>query len=188
VKLGPLDPAAEPGPHAGAGLLLGAGGSHVDYRLTAQVHHAPGEDGGMAVLVARDGSVSIRRNDQPPAATPFWSIDMPVGSDQMPVLGQSMAPPHAPAAVSYTLVVRVVRGATVARVNARTLNDAGDVLHFAFAEVERPLADGFVARMPDEGPWDWEHRNEATGKMLRADGAGATRDLDRMVCWERADR
>ncbi|MCC7387207.1 MAG: hypothetical protein IT431_00415 [Phycisphaerales bacterium] len=173
VKLGPLDPAAEPGPHAGAGLLLGAGGSHVDYRLTAQVHHAPGEDGGMAVLVARDGSVSIRRNDQPLPDTPLWSIDMPVGPDQMPVLGQGMGSPHLQKADSYTLVVQVVRGATVARVTARTQNDAGDVLHFAFAEVEHPLADGGIALAATGGPEGsasgfWFDDLKITGDLVRA--------------------
>ena len=141
MKLGPLDPGAEPGPHAGAGLLVG-GGSTVDYRLSVGVHHAPGEDGGMAVMVARDGSVSIRRNDQPPADTPLWSIDMPVGPDRMPVLGQSMASSHARAAASYLLAGRVGRVATVARVTARTQNDAGVVLHFAFPDVERPWPTG----------------------------------------------
>ena len=152
VLLGPIDPAAELGPHAAAGLLLGAGGRGVDPRLTAQVHHVPAEDGGMVILVERDGSVSIRRNDRSPANTPLWSISMPIGPEQLPVLGQGMATPEATTRDAYTLVVQVVRGEQVARVTARTQDGAGNVLHFAFAEIEHALADGCIALLSTGGP------------------------------------
>jgi alkaline phosphatase D len=152
VQLGPIDPDAELGPNAAAGLLLGAGGPGIDPRLTAQVHHVPAEDGGMAILVERDGSVSIRRNDQRPTKTPLWAISMPIGPDQLPLLGQGMAAPDAASADQYTLVVQVVRGDSLARVTARTQNQAGDVLHFAFAEIDHDLADGCIALLATGGP------------------------------------
>lgn len=152
VRLGALDPEAEPGPHAAAGLLIGAGSSHIDYRLSAQVHHAPAEDGGMAILVERDGSVSILRNDKPLDDSPLWSLNMPIGPEQMPVIGRAMPTPEAAAQHAYTLVVQVVRGETVARVTARTQDDAGNVLHFALAEVPHDLADGCIALAATGGP------------------------------------
>ena len=152
LNLGPIDPDAELGAHAAAGLLLGAGGWQTDYRLTAQVHHVPAEDGGLAILVERDGSVTIRRNDQPPPRTPMWAINTPIGPDQLPALGQALPSGEGGPQDSYTLVVKLVRGPTAARITARTQDARGTVLHFAFAEVEHEMADGAIALLATGGP------------------------------------
>ncbi|MBK7405860.1 MAG: hypothetical protein IPJ41_14885 [Phycisphaerales bacterium] len=152
VRLGPIDPAAALGPHAAAGLLLGAGGIGIDPRLTAQVHHVPAEDGGMVILVERDGKISIRRNDQPLENTPLWAINTPLGPDQLPLLGDGMVTPVARQGDEYTLVVRIVHGQTKSRVAARVQDEGGNVLYFAIAEVDPALTDGSIALVSTGGP------------------------------------
>lgn len=53
---------AEEGERAGsaAGFLVGAGGAHVDPRLTTQVHGTSAEDGGFLALLGADGRVELR--------------------------------------------------------------------------------------------------------------------------------
>jgi len=182
VRLGQIDPDAEPGPDAAAGLLLGAGGSHVDHRLTAQVHHVPAEDGGLYVLVARDGSVTIRRNDQPLANTPLWSINRPVTPDEVPVLAPSIATPDAPAAEAlpdeYTLTVRIGRGEARSRIAASVSDAEGTILHFAIAEIEDALADGCIALAATGGSEGsptgyWFDDLTLKGDLIRTDAARA---------------
>lgn len=152
VRLGPLDPDADHGPHAAAGLLLGAGGIGIDPRLTAQVHHAPAEDGGLVVLVEPSGKLSIRRNDRSLGETPLWSLNVPVGPEQLPVLGEGVSTPAAHEADEYTLVLTMNRGQTRARIAARVQDAAGEVLSFAIAEVEPGLVDGCIALVSTGGP------------------------------------
>ncbi len=45
-----------------SGFLLGAGGSHVDWRVSSLVHHWPGEDGGLIVGMDGRGHVIVRLN------------------------------------------------------------------------------------------------------------------------------
>ena len=42
--------------------------------------------------------------------------------------------------------------------------------------------DGFVPRVPDEGPWEWEYRDASTGDVFSVDRAKASRGIERMVC------
>ena len=46
------------GTESAAGFLFGAGGAHVDYRLTSQVHGTPALDGGLLAVV--DGAGRAR--------------------------------------------------------------------------------------------------------------------------------
>lgn len=50
--------------HAGtwSGFLIGAGGSHVDFRISSLAHHWPAEDGGIIVAVDGTGSIVVRSN------------------------------------------------------------------------------------------------------------------------------
>ena len=42
------------------GFLIGAGGNHVDYRISALVHHKPAEDGGLLAVMDGKGRLTIR--------------------------------------------------------------------------------------------------------------------------------
>lgn len=46
-----------------SGLLIGAGGPAVDYRITALVHHWPADDGGLIVAWDGTGRIVVREND-----------------------------------------------------------------------------------------------------------------------------
>jgi len=45
-----------------SGFLLGVGGAHVDYRISALSHHWPSTDGGMVVAVDGTGRIVVREN------------------------------------------------------------------------------------------------------------------------------
>ncbi len=45
-----------------SGFLIGAGGAHVDYRISSLAHHWPAEDGGLIVAVDGTGSIVVRSN------------------------------------------------------------------------------------------------------------------------------
>jgi alkaline phosphatase D len=70
VQLGPLEPSGEANTQSWAGLLLGIGGAHVDYRLSALTHHKPAEDGGILVAVSPAGQIVFRDNAVGPDGTP----------------------------------------------------------------------------------------------------------------------
>jgi alkaline phosphatase D len=83
VRSGPLDAGGKPSPGTWTGFLIGAGGEHVDYRITALVHHRPAEDGGLLAavdgtgrVIFRDNSTARGRNDGG-AAGPLAAGDMP---------------------------------------------------------------------------------------------------------------
>ena len=77
---------ARAGADALAGFLIGSGGSHVDHRLTAQVHHQPAEDGGMLAVVDGNGVVSIRQFDVPGRIPGSWSISSKIDLEDMPLV------------------------------------------------------------------------------------------------------
>jgi hypothetical protein len=61
VRTGPM----EEGPHhedTWSGFLLGAGGAHVDFRITALTHHWPSTDGGLIVGLDGTGRIVVRDN------------------------------------------------------------------------------------------------------------------------------
>ena len=57
-----------------AGLLMGAGGAHVDHRLTSQVHGSPAEDGGHLLLVGADGRLVALDFERPVDGGGLWSM------------------------------------------------------------------------------------------------------------------
>ncbi|NNE34258.1 MAG: hypothetical protein HKN13_03415, partial [Rhodothermales bacterium] len=68
VTTGPIAPDGTPSPatpdasDTWSGFLVGAGGRHVDYRISALVHHWPAEDGGLIVAVDGAGEIVVRDN------------------------------------------------------------------------------------------------------------------------------
>ena len=150
VETGAMDRNGEPDPNAWSGLLLGAGGQHVDHRLTAQVHHVPAEDGGLLCLVDETGRVSLRHNDQPLATQSSWAIARFVGSDQLPKLDATQEHDETLALdgpFEGTLEVIVELTSTKScRVTVRSLTGPNEVFDELVAEdIDRSLVDGAIA-------------------------------------------
>jgi hypothetical protein len=84
VRTGLVEADAEASADAWTGFLLGAGGEHVDHRLTALVHHQPATDGGLLAIIDGTGRVAFRdfttgkvRHDQ-------WTVRGPLAPEDAP--------------------------------------------------------------------------------------------------------
>ena len=64
VRMGPVEGGRESVENTWSGFLIGAGGDAIDYRISALVHHWPGEDGGLIVGVDGSGEIIVRDNSQ----------------------------------------------------------------------------------------------------------------------------
>lgn len=60
VRTGAIEPRSQSGKQSWTGFLIGAGGSRVDYRLTALVHDKPAEDGGLVAAIDGTGRIVFR--------------------------------------------------------------------------------------------------------------------------------
>ena len=70
------------------GFLLGGGGDHVDYRLSAMIHSKPGEDGGLLAVLGADGQVKLHDNSGVYSGG-SWSVSGPLAADAIPRLQES---------------------------------------------------------------------------------------------------
>lgn len=86
VRTGPVTPGDRGQADAWTGFLIGAGGDHVDYRLTAQVHHAPAEDGGLLAVMDNRGIVTFRDFSHRTGRGGLWSLGSALGPDDAPEL------------------------------------------------------------------------------------------------------
>jgi hypothetical protein len=73
------------------GVIFGAGGDDVDYRLSAQVHHRPANDGGLLATLNLNGDIALYDNSQSNVKTGRWSISgaLKEGELQQLALGQT---------------------------------------------------------------------------------------------------
>ncbi len=62
VETGPVIEGGEAHTNTWTGFLVGAGGSHVDFRISSLVHHWPGEDGGLIFALDGLGRIVARNN------------------------------------------------------------------------------------------------------------------------------
>jgi len=76
-------PLGTPGEQAFAGFLVGAGGPQVDYRISAQVHHRPAEDGGLLAVVDPAGMVQLYDNSIGAGTGGQWSIGGPLRDSEL---------------------------------------------------------------------------------------------------------
>ncbi len=86
VLTGPVDARGRVVAEAWSGFLIGAGGQHVDYRLTALVHHRPAEDGGLLAVFNGRGLVAFRNNSAGARVDSTWSIGGPVDPAEVALL------------------------------------------------------------------------------------------------------
>jgi len=67
VRTGPIAPADSAHQNTWSGFVIGAGGSHVDWRISSLVHHWPADDGGIIVGMDGTGAIIVRDNTSPDA-------------------------------------------------------------------------------------------------------------------------
>ena len=83
VLTGPIERGKDGTADSWCGFLLGAGGKHIDYRLTALVHHRPAEDGGLVAVLDGTGRVMFRDNEHRSGECGAWGIDGALEPDEL---------------------------------------------------------------------------------------------------------
>lgn len=154
----PVDDAA--GPQAtGAfrGLLLGAGGAHVDHRLSAMVHHRPATDGGLVVAVDENGSVAVFDNGVPASAGGTWSLGGRLAEGELPRLGAAVAREPASPGDPIDLFVEIgepgwLGGTSTLSVRTRSRGVRARVLARLEVDVARERLDGLFGLVSQGAP------------------------------------
>jgi len=178
VDVAPADRGSVASPVAFAGFLIGTGGDHVDYRLSALAHHLPAPDGGLLAVVNGDGVVALRRFDQPFGGKALWSINTEVALDSLSLLeDQTQTGTGFQGKSTRRCRLKLhVDGAIVA---LKAIGDHGDVISTAVATVtDSNLLDGAVALVSSSGPDGAKGRGFAFGQ-LHGSGAGLLLHEDR---------
>jgi len=62
VQTGAIEEGGTPHPNTWSGFLIGAGGDHIDFRISSLTHHWPGEDGGLIFAIDGTGHIVARNN------------------------------------------------------------------------------------------------------------------------------
>ena len=169
-----------------AGFLVGAGGRHVDYSVTSQVHGTSAEDGGFLALLGSDGRVAFADFEQPVegGGQSGWVMDSHRSLDDFPRLAEGVT--HAgdgfdaagPAPVILELVGASFDSRRTLAFTARSA-ETGAVLSSAYWEAVPPsVFDGAVAVFSHRGPEgsdlgyrfsDWR----LAGRLVRVDAERA---------------
>ncbi|MDP7574414.1 MAG: hypothetical protein QF723_04825, partial [Phycisphaerales bacterium] len=178
VDIAPADRGSVAPPSAFAGFLIGTGGEHVDYRLSALAHHLPAPDGGLLAVVDGDGVVALRRFDQPFAGKAIWSVNTEVALDNLPLLeGQTRTGEGFQGNRTRRCRLELhVEGKIVA---IKAIGDHGGVISTAVAMVgDANLLDGAVAMVSSSGPDAAKGRGFAFSH-LHGSGGGLLHHPDR---------
>ena len=174
VDTGPLD--EEAGPRGWAGVLLGAGGADVDYRISAQVHHRPAADGGLIVAVDRFGVLQVFDNQRSVGAGGSWSIGGALRKGELASLASAIPlgeyVPHDALALSVTVVSEGGRALLEARANDAATGELVSTL--TLRDLPTSDVDGLFGLVSHLGPADGRagfafSEFRATGSLLRAE-------------------
>ena len=142
-------------PGALAGFLLGGGGPSIDYRLTAQTHHEPAEDGGMLIVVDDAGGVTARTFDEPVKKAGYWSIQTPVTPGDVPLLSgntSATARTGEQRDRSVLLQIRVEGG----RLTAEAETNTGHSTWVSTADIPESMRVGGVALVSHGGVFSFD--------------------------------
>ena len=157
------------------GFLIGVGGDHVDFRISALCHHWPAQDGGLIVAIDGTGQVVIRSNTATQKLTDLSNPDkawprLAGKAIKGPAFGNSI-----PGKVRLHLKAPPHENGKTYRIAASARTFEGELIHqFNTPEVDSKLVDGNLAlvshhssSMNGHGYWfrDWK----ASGTKLRED-------------------
>ena len=151
VRLGPLEPVGEPHEQSWTGLLLGVGGAHVDYRLSALAHHKPAADGGILIAVGPMGQITFHDNAIGPNGTPRGGLqegDLPL----MKMQRQEYVNAGSEIPVELRLSVIGEPTANGYRVTARTSQAGGDICLAFLDLIDNKRLDGNLALVSHRSP------------------------------------
>ena len=156
VRIGAIDGALPLGADAWAGFLIGAGGEHVDHRLSAQVHGVPAEDGGLLALVDGSGRVVFRDMSVAGSDDGQWAMRADTTADDVPVPSGTRLSGDG-FGLSGSRPVHLELRCDGSRLELVGRDDAGVVLSGAVLDPapERWL-DGAIALVSHRGPADSE--------------------------------
>ena len=173
-------PGAKPSANTWTGFLIGVGGAHVDFRISALCHHWPAQDGGLIVAVDGTGQAVVRSNTAPGKITEVWNVEK--AFPRLP--GKSVKGPaytgRLPREVRLHLkAVPNANGDTYKlTVTARTVQTGATLHQFTAPKVDAALVDGNLALashhspgMTERGYW-FKHWT-ASGTKLQADPSRA---------------
>ncbi|NNM26414.1 MAG: hypothetical protein HKO59_10610, partial [Phycisphaerales bacterium] len=170
VRLGRLTP-DDMGPGWG-GVLVGVGGEHVDYRLSALTHHQPGEDGGLLAVIDERGHVTLRDFSRDSGSRAQWSVRGPVDPARVPELADltRTGPGYGaggPRPVDLHLSADVDPGGC--RITLTATEADGDTLisRVEAADIEPRFLDGNVALVSHGGGGHWFGPVACAGSALR---------------------
>lgn len=161
-----------------SGFLLGAGNAQVDYRIRAQVHHRPALDGGILVVVDRNGQVKVFDNGVAAKAGGSWSIGGALGAKELPelasagILGQSRLQ-AVEGSIALELRVLVEKGKAHLVATARDAASRRQLSTLTLTDLPQHMIDGQLGLVSHLGPQDsgmgfafqdWQQR----GSLLEA--------------------
>ena len=184
VRTGPLEAGGEHHPNTWTGFLIGVGGEHVDFRISALCHHWPSTDGGLIAAMDGTGQVIFRDNSRPnsrePRTAEHWPLLKPLSAE-----GSGYSAKEIPEAVDLSLVVQP-EGETYTATLTATDAETGKIISTAImAGIPPEQVSGNVALISHNSPkqsgsgyWfrDWRvsgsklesHEDRAFGPVLFA--------------------
>lgn len=143
-----------------AGLLIGAGGEAIDYRLTSQVHGTAAEDGGWVALVEADGRVRVR-DFSTPVGGQGGQWTMKTGHDlssyaEIPgVVGAGEGWGSAgPRAIDLEVIGAAYDGRRTLTIRSRDAATGALLASLQVGEVPADILEGAVALVSHRGPED----------------------------------
>lgn len=152
VRTGPIDGGRAGGANTWSGFLIGAGGEDVDYRISALVHHWPGEDGGLIVAMDGTGTIVVRDNSHRGS---YNGSDGNYGLGDWPLVQPATAKVHRKATGLITLRAVASPGADGYALNVSALAPNGELIAEArYEAIPSHLVTGNVALVSHGSPND----------------------------------
>jgi alkaline phosphatase D len=153
-----------------SGFLLGAGGSHVDFRITALTHHWPSTDGGLIVALDGTGRIVVRDNS---VNQGFVGPDPSIPVDAWPLIQPTTEEHGADLPTEAVLEARATPEADgyLLRVTVTDPESGDRLAESTYAGVPPEQLSGGVAlvshRSPDlRGPGYWFQNWELSGSKV----------------------
>ena len=161
VRTGVIDSGGDPHENTWTGFLIGAGGSHVDFRISSLVHHWPAEDGGLIFGIDGTGQIIARNNGHNEAAKgPRGDFTADAWPRLEPAVSSGSITPYTPA----TLTLRGRTHGEAFQITVQAVADDGTTASAQYDGLDPEALDGNVAlvshnsaRMEGTGYWftDW---------------------------------